>query len=78
VVELFSAPGELVVMNNLGVHRLRRVREFIEGRGCELVYLPPYSPDFIPIEEALSKVNTSYVRLRPTPKRRLWKRWAGR
>jgi hypothetical protein len=33
-----------------------RVRELIEGRGCELIYLPPYSPDLNPIEEALSKV----------------------
>jgi transposase len=49
-------PGEVVVMDNLGAHRPRRVRELIEGRGCELIYLPPYSPDLNPIEEALSKV----------------------
>jgi transposase len=40
----------------LGAHRPRRVRELIEERGCELIYLPPYSPDLNPIEEALSKV----------------------
>jgi transposase len=34
----------------------RRVRELIEGRGCELIYLPPYSPDLNPIEEAFSKM----------------------
>jgi transposase len=49
-------PGQLVVMDNLGAHRPKRVRELIEGKGCELVYLPPYSPDLNPIEEAFSKV----------------------
>jgi transposase len=49
-------PGQVVVMDNLGANRPRRVREFIEGRGCELLYLPPYSPVLNPIEEALSKV----------------------
>ena len=49
-------PGEVVVMDNLGAHRPRKVRELIEARGCELIYLPPYSPDLNPIEEALSKV----------------------
>ena len=50
------APGGVVVMDNLGAHRSRRVRELIEGRGCELLFLPPYSPDFSPIEEAFSKI----------------------
>ncbi len=45
-----------VVMDNLSAHKGERVRELIEERGCELVYLPPYSPDFNPIEEAFSKV----------------------
>jgi transposase len=49
-------PGQVVVMDRLGAHRPRRVRELIEGRGCELVYLPPYSPDLNPIEEAFSKI----------------------
>ncbi len=49
-------PGEVVVMDNLGAHRPRKVRELIEARGCKLLYLPPYSPDLNPIEEALSKV----------------------
>lgn len=49
-------PGQVVVMDNLGAHRPKRVRELIERRGCELIYLPPYSPDLNPIEEALSKV----------------------
>ena len=49
-------PGQVVVMDNLQVHKTKRVRELIEGRGCSLVFLPPYSPDFNPIEEAFSKV----------------------
>jgi transposase len=51
-------PGQVVVMDNLQVHKMRRVRELIEERGCELVFLPSYSPDFNPIEEAFSKVKT--------------------
>ncbi len=49
-------PGQLVVMDNLGAHRPKGVRELIEGKGCEVVYLPPYSPDLNPVEEAFSKV----------------------
>ena len=49
-------PGQVVVMDNLAAHKGERVRELIEGRGCSLVFLPPYSPDFSPIEEAFSKV----------------------
>jgi transposase len=43
-------------LDNLGAHKGERVRELIEGRGCSLLFLPPYSPDFSPIEEAFSKV----------------------
>ena len=49
-------PGQVVVMDNLSAHKGRKVREFIERRGCKLLYLPPYSPDFNPIEEAFSKI----------------------
>ena len=48
--------GQMVIMDNLSAHKPARVRELIEGRGCELVYLPAYSPDFNPIEEAFSKI----------------------
>ena len=50
------SPGQLVVMDNLGAHRPKKIRDLIEARGCELIYLPSYSPDLNPIEEALSKV----------------------
>ena len=49
-------PGQIVVMDNLSAHKGGKVKEIIEGRGCELIYLPPYSPDFNPIEQAFSKV----------------------
>jgi transposase len=49
-------PGQVVVMDNLSAHKGSRVRELIEGRGAELLYLPPYSPDFNPIEEAFAKL----------------------
>ena len=49
-------PGQVVVMDNLSAHKGSKIRELIEGRGCELLFLPPYSPDLNPIEEAFSKV----------------------
>jgi transposase len=59
-VERVLAPtlrkGRVVVMDNLSAHKGERVRELIEGLGCELVYLPPYSPDLNPIEEAFGKM----------------------
>ena len=48
--------GQIVVMDNLGAHRPKRIRELIEQQGCELVYLPAYSPDYNPIEEAFAKI----------------------
>jgi transposase len=48
--------GEVVIMDNLPAHKPARVRELIEERGCELIYLPAYSPDLNPIEEAFSKL----------------------
>ena len=53
--------GQVVVMDNLTAHKGEKVREMIEGEGCELIYLPPYSPDFNPIEQAFSKLK-SYLR----------------
>ena len=50
------SPGQVVVMDNLSAHKGARVRELVEGRGCELIYLPPYSPDLNPIEQAFSKM----------------------
>lgn len=59
-VEQFLAPelnrGDIVIMDNARPHKSQRVTEAIEGVGCTLVYLPPYSPDFNPIENMWSKV----------------------
>jgi transposase len=59
-VERILAPtlrrDRVVVMDNLSAHKGERVKELIEGRGCELMYLPSYSPDYNPIEEAFSKI----------------------
>jgi transposase len=50
--------GQVVLIDNLGAHRPKRVGELIEERGCELVYLLAYSPDYNPIEEAFAKIKT--------------------
>jgi transposase len=50
------APGQIVVMDNLQQHQGPRTRELIEARGAELWFLPSYSPDLNPIEEAFSKL----------------------
>ncbi len=49
-------PGQVVVLDNLNVHRGERVRELIEAAHCRLLFLPPYSPDFAPVELACSKL----------------------
>jgi len=48
--------GELVIMDNLTTHKIRGVQEAIHSRGARLLYLPPYSPDFNPIEPMWSKI----------------------
>jgi transposase len=48
--------GQTVVMDNLSIHQGTSVRQAIEARGCRLLYLPSYSPDLSPIEEAFSKL----------------------
>ncbi len=48
--------GQVVVMDNLSAHKSERVRQLIEEKGCWLLYLPSYSPDLNPIEQAFSKL----------------------
>jgi transposase len=48
--------GQVVVMDNLWAHKGERIRELLESAGCGLLYLPPYSPEFSPIEVAFSKL----------------------
>ena len=49
-------PGHVVVLDNLSAHKVAGVRQLIEARGAQVLYLPPYSPDFNPIELAWSKL----------------------
>jgi transposase len=48
--------GQIVVVDNLSAHKSERVRALLEERGSQLLYLPPYSPDLNPIEQAFSKI----------------------
>jgi transposase len=52
-------PGDLVICDNLSVHKRRSARLWIEATGAQLLFLPPYSPDFNPIELAFSKLKTA-------------------
>ncbi len=61
-IEQILAPslhaGQIVIMDNLSIHKGLKVRKAIEARGCQLLFLPAYSPDFSPIEEAFSKIKS--------------------
>ena len=67
-VEQVLAPmlkeGQYIVMDNLPAHEGKKVRELVKARGCRLLFLPPYSPDLNPIEEAFSKVKANLRRAR--------------
>jgi len=49
-------PGQVVVVDNLSAHKAESIRQSLEARGCSLLFRPPYSPDFTPIEQAFSKL----------------------
>ena len=53
--------GDVVVLDNLGAHKASRIKEVAEGRGAQVLWLSPYSPDFTPIEQCWSKIKT-YLR----------------
>lgn len=53
--------GQIVIMDNLAAHKGKKVEQLIEARGCQLLFLPGYSPDLSPIEETFSKVK-AYLR----------------
>ncbi len=59
-VEEILAPslteGQIVIMDNLAAHKGKKVEQLLQARGCQLLFLPGYSPDFSPIEETFSKV----------------------
>jgi transposase len=66
-------PGDIVVMDNLGSHKVAGIREAIEAAGAELRYLPPYSPDFNPIEQVFAKFKAG---LRKTAARTVETLWS--
>lgn len=66
------SPGDIVVMDNLSSHKGVRIRRTIEARGASLVYLPPYSPDFNPIEMVFSKIKQALRSLACRTREALW------
>ena len=67
-------PGDLVIMDNLPVHKVAGVRAAIEGAGANLLYLPPYSPDMNPIEMAFSKLKALLRKAAERTVEDLWNR----
>ena len=65
-------PGDIVVMDNLGSHKGAGVREAIEAAGASLLYLPPYSPDFNPIENAFAKLKAKLRKVGERTVEGLW------
>ena len=51
-------PGDIVIIDNLGSHKGKAVRRAVQGAGAKLFFLPPYSPDLNPIEQAFAKLKT--------------------
>ena len=67
------SPGDTVVVDNLGSHKVAGVREAIEARGATLMFLPPYSPDLNPIEQVFAKLKALLRRAEPRTRKTLWK-----
>jgi len=66
-------PDDIVVMDNLPAHKSAAVRQAIERAGAKLYFLPPYSPDFNPIENAFSKLKSFLKKTAARTKADLWK-----
>jgi transposase len=66
--------GDIVVMDNLSSHKVAGVKKTIESVGARLVYLPPYSPDFNPIENVFSKLKTLVRKSKVRTRETLWKK----
>jgi transposase len=65
-------PGQVVVLDNLSVHKAESIRQAVEARSCQLLFLPPYSPDFTPIEQAFSKIKAILRGLGARTREELW------
>ena len=68
-------PGDVVVMDNLGSHKVAGVEEAIESVGASVLYLPPYSPDFNPIEMVFSKLKTLVRKAKSRTMEDLWRKF---
>jgi len=68
------SPGDIVIMDNLPAHKVASVREIIEQAGAQLLYLPPYSPDFNPIEQLFAKLKSLLRKAAERTIDDLWKR----
>lgn len=66
-------PGQIVVADNLSSHKSKAVRAAIEAAGCELRFLPQYSPDLNPIEQVFAKLKALLRRAAPRTREALWK-----
>src|SRR5262249_24150445 len=64
--------GDIVIMDNLGSHKVAGVRQAIEARGASLLYLPPYSPDLNPIEQSFAKLKALIRKAAPRTCEALW------
>jgi transposase len=69
-------PGDIVVADNLSAHKVAGVREAIEAAGAKLLYLPPYSPDFNPIEQLFAKLKALLRKAAERSVNGLWSRIA--
>src|SRR5258705_496140 len=65
-------PGQVVVLDNLSVHQAESIRQALEARHCQLLFLPPYSPDCTPIEQAFSKIKAILRGLGARTRETLW------
>ena len=65
-------PGDVVILDNLSSHKGARVRALIEAAGASLLYLPPYSPDFNPIENAFAKLKALLRKAEARTREDLW------
>jgi len=75
-IEQFLAPtlskGDVVVMDNLAVHKVAGIREAIEAVGATILYLPPYSPDLNPIEQMFAKLKALLRKAAARTRQKLW------
>ena len=69
-------PGDVVVLDNLSAHKVSGIREAIEAAGAKLLYLPPYSPDFNPIEQLFAKLKALLRKAAERSLESLWNRIA--